>query len=231
MRLNLGSSTDLRGGGWTNVDIAPPDNDPSLENSPNFEIADLALPWPWQDSSVEEIYAADIFEHIGDCHHIGLQICATCYGVPFEGKEWERTRRSRHGGASGCRICGMMPCICDQRHCSGRIHVMNEAWRVLQPGGILRMECPDAAKGAGHFQDPTHVTPWTPNGLQYFADGSGAHKRFAKAYGITARFKVLGVTERRYKEAAGPSLTGDHEASWVSCEVWKFSAVLEAVKS
>ena len=100
---------------------------------------------------------------------------------------------------------------------------MNEAWRVLKPGGVLRMECPDAAKGAGQWQDPTHATPWTPNGLQYFADGSPAHKRFAAAYGITARFKVRGVTERMYSELVD-------NAHGVTAEVWKFSAILEAVK-
>jgi hypothetical protein len=97
---------------------------------------------------------------------------------------------------------------------------MNESWRVLKHGGILTMECPDAAKGAGHFQDPTHTTPWTPNGLQYFVDGSGAWNRFHDAYGITARFKLLKVSERKYEEMAGA----------VSAEVWKFTAVLEAVK-
>jgi hypothetical protein len=102
----------------------------------------------------------------------------------------------------------------------GRIHFANESWRVLQPGGRLTMECPDAAKGAGQWQDPTHVTAWTPNGLQYFVDGSGAHTRFAAAYGITARFKLLSCTERQYWELAGS----------VRCEVWKFTAVLEAIK-
>jgi predicted SAM-dependent methyltransferase len=194
MRLNLGCSTDLRGGDWLNVDIVPPDYDPSLENTPQFELADLAFLWPWQDSSVDEIYAADIFEHIGDCSH------------------W----------MGNCGICcpGEAERLITTRHWSGRIHVMNESWRVLKPGGILTMECPDAAKGAGQWQDPTHVTPWTPNGLQYFQDGSGAHKRFAKAYGITARFKILGISERKYEELAGN----------LRCEVWKFKAFLEAVK-
>ena len=185
MRLNLGCSDSLRGGEWLNVDIAlGKEEDPVAYK---FQQADLALPWPWDDSSVDEIYAADIFEHIGDCP----QGYAT-----FK-----------------------------ERHWSGRIHVMNESWRVLKPGGTLTMECPDAAKGAGHFQDPTHQSPWTPNGLQYFADGSPAHKRFAAAYGITARFNVLSVTERLYAEIAGP-----RDGYSVGCDVWKFAARLEAVK-
>ena len=156
MKLNIGCSSDARPG-WTNVDLVQPCD----------QIADLSLPWPWPDSSVEEIYAADIFEHLPN-----------------------------------------------------RIHTMNEAHRVLAPGGILTLECPDAAKGAGQWQDCTHVSAWTPNGLQYFADGSPAWKRFAKAYGITARFRVLSVRERKYVEMADA----------VQCEVWKFTAVLEAVK-
>ena len=57
-----------------------------------------------------------------------------------------------------------------------RVLLSNELWRVLKPGGILRTECPDAAKGAGQWQVPSHTTPWTPNGLQYFQDGSPARQ-------------------------------------------------------
>ena len=197
MRLNLGCSSDLRGGDWVNVDIAFPAVSFSPDAAPKFRCADLALPWPWPDSSVDEIYAADIYEHIGDCQHIEPQVCDRC---------------GDHGAYRS-------------RHWSGRIHAMNESWRVLKPGGILTMECPDAAKGAGHFQDPQHVSPWTPNALQYYTDGSPAHKRFASAYGITARFTVLGITERMYRETAG-----DINVHGVMCEVWKFNARLLAVK-
>ena len=182
MRLNLGCSSAVMPG-YVNVDLVQPCD----------EVADLALPWPWEDSSVEEIYAADIFEHIGDVP----------LGAPAD---------FRH------------------RHWSGRIHVMNEAHRVLKPGGILTMECPDAAKGAGQWQDCTHVTPWTPNGLQYFADGSGAHKRFAAAYGITARFKVLGVTERKYDElAGGPGVDGAGAKCGNSKQFWRRSGESQQV--
>lgn len=208
MRLNLGCSSDLRGGDWLNVDIAP-DARRSSGTATAFDVqpgdylqADLALPWPWDDSSVDEIYAADIFEHIGDLPvsiSDALRVYDTISRPPY-------------------------------RHWSGRIHVMNESWRVVKPGGILTMECPDAAKGAGQWQDPTHTTPWTPNGLQYFTDGSPAHKRFAAAYGITARFNVLSVTERKYIEMAASTCAHAPQYCGVSCEVWKFTARLEAVK-
>jgi len=196
----------MRGGEWVNVDLVAPTQ--STSGVPiataKFERADLALPWPWEDSSVDEIYAADVFEHVGDCLHGYADNCTRCNDGDPRGSE-------------------------TVRHWSGRIHVMCEAHRVLKPGGILTMECPDAAKGAGQWQDPTHVTPWTPNGLQYFADGSPAHKRFAQAYGITARFEALSVTERKYTENAGPpAVLG--AMNYVRCEVYKFTAVLECVK-
>jgi predicted SAM-dependent methyltransferase len=165
--------------GYENCDIAPV--------SPAVRVVDLSLPWPWGDSTVDEIYAADIFEHIGDIP----RLIGDVLDANYRGRHW-----------------------------SARIHVMNEAYRVLKPGGILRMECPDAAKGCGQWQDPSHVTPWTPNGLQYFQAGSLAWNRFHLTYGIVARFSVLEVTEAQYVEIAGS----------VNCYVWKFRAVLEAAK-
>jgi len=207
-RLNLGCSDDLRGE-WVNVDIAPP-REALLNPASTFHYqqADLALPWTWPESRVDEIYAADEIDNIGDCRHIGDEWCDVCV--------------SRRPPLQPFGMSQIHPPL---RHWSGRIHVMNEAWRVLKPGGILTMECPDAAKGAGHFQDPQHVSAWTPNALQYYTDGSPAHKRFAAAYGITARFTVLGITERMYRETAG-----DINVHGVMCEIWKFNARLLAVK-
>lgn len=53
LKLNLGCSDDHRAG-YVNVDVAPPAD----------LIADLRWPWPWEDSSVDEIYAHDVFEHL-----------------------------------------------------------------------------------------------------------------------------------------------------------------------
>lgn len=152
MKLNLGAA-DRSIAGFVSVDIAPPAD----------TIADLAKPWPWEDSSVDEVKALDVVEHIED-----------------------------------------------------RIHFMNELYRVLKPGAKVTIETPNACKGAGYFQDPTHKSPWVMNSFQYFQEGSFAHNRLAKAYGIKARFKTVSLTERQYKDA--------HE------EVWKITAVLEAVK-
>jgi predicted SAM-dependent methyltransferase len=53
VKLNLGCNDDHKAG-YVNVDCAPPAD----------QIADLAKAWPWEDSSVEEIVASDVFEHL-----------------------------------------------------------------------------------------------------------------------------------------------------------------------
>lgn len=55
MLLNLGAC-DRPFEGFLSVDIVAPAD----------VIADLALPWPWPDSSVDEVRAHDIFEHLPD---------------------------------------------------------------------------------------------------------------------------------------------------------------------
>ena len=55
MRLNLGAN-DRRLEGFVSVDICPPAD----------MLVDLTKPWPWADSSVDEVFAADVFEHLPD---------------------------------------------------------------------------------------------------------------------------------------------------------------------
>lgn len=186
MRLNLGAC-DRAVDGFLSVDICPPAD----------VVTDLSEPWPWEESSVDEVLAFDLIEHIGHCDHVGESACTRCAAF------WKR--------ALGWLFEGKR-----QRHPDGRIHVMNELYRALKPGARARIEVPNAAKGAGFYQDPTHKTPWCMNSFQYFQDGSFAHRRLAKLYGITARFKIVELGEREYQDA--------HE------KVWKITAVLEAVK-
>lgn len=60
MKLNLGSF-DVRLEGFMSVDIDPTVN-------PDF-CADLNFTWPWVDSSIEEVVAVDVFEHLVDKRH------------------------------------------------------------------------------------------------------------------------------------------------------------------
>lgn len=152
MRLNLGAC-DRRIEGFLSVDIAGPAD----------IVTDLSQPWPWEDSSVDEIKALDIVEHL-----------------------------------------------------PSRIFTMNEMHRVLKPGGRATIETPNASRGAGYFQDPTHCSPWVLNSFQYYDHSSFAVLRLSAAYGITARFKIIEL--------------GEMEVPDVIEKVWKIRAVLEAVK-
>jgi O-antigen biosynthesis protein len=54
-------------------------------------------------------------------------------------------------------------------HLIDPIHAMNEAFRVLAPGGWLLLEVP-STDGRGAFQDPTHVSFWNQNSIRYYTD-------------------------------------------------------------
>jgi len=78
-------------------------------------------------------------------------------------------------------------------HLPDRIHTMNELWRVLQPGGRATIEVPDAMRGAGQYQDPTHCSPWCRNTFMYFEWGTPAHQRFADRYGIRCAWRIVSM--------------------------------------
>jgi SAM-dependent methyltransferase len=146
LKLNLGCSDDHRGG-YLNVDCAKPAD----------LIADLCLRWPWDDGTVDEIYAHDVFEHLYD------------------------------------RAAGKMGNL-------GKIWALNEAWRVLKPGGILDLAVPcsilsDGRMNPGAFADPTHVSFWTMDDRYYFFEEwnnpQGERGRLGPAYGIVAVFRPL----------------------------------------
>lgn len=79
-------------------------------------------------------------------------------------------------------------------HLPDKIRTMNEAWRVLRPGGRFDIEVP-TTNGPGAFQDPTHVSYWNRNSFFYYADKDPHRERFGRAYGIQARFRVVQVVE------------------------------------
>lgn len=185
-RLNLGAA-DRRIEGFISVDIAPPAD----------QIVDLAGPWPWEDSSVEEVLALDVCEHIHDS--------AQLRGA----KTADRYREDGSIESSGHAKVEWV---------SGRIHFLNELHRVLKPGARATIETPNAARGVGYFQDPTHVSPFCMSTFKYFEAGAFAHTRLAKSYGITAAFKILAMREI-------PS-----SAEGFGEQVWKIHVELEAVK-
>ena len=50
-----------------------------------------------------------------------------------------------------------------------RIHIMNEIWRILKPGGLFISSTP-STDGRGAFQDPTHTAFWNENSFYYFCN-------------------------------------------------------------
>lgn len=82
-------------------------------------------------------------------------------------------------------------------HLPDKIHTMNEAWRVLKRGGHISIKVP-TTDGPGAWQDPTHKSYWNRNSFLYFTDGAPEHKRFARHYGIVARFDVVSWHTKQY---------------------------------
>lgn len=82
-------------------------------------------------------------------------------------------------------------------HLPDPILTMNEAWRVLEPGGLLEIFVP-TTEGRGAWQDPTHRSWWNRNSFLYYTAGEAERERFGKAYGIQARFDVIQETESLY---------------------------------
>jgi len=98
-------------------------------------------------------------------------------------------------------------------HLPDKIHTMNEAFRVLKPGGKLDIIVP-TTEGRGAFQDPTHVSFWNRNSFFYFESGNPHLHRFERAYGMRCAFRVV-----------------NEEESSVGQGVTKLHIVLEAVKA
>ena len=70
-------------------------------------------------------------------------------------------------------------------HLRSPIHTMNEAYRVLAPGGFLLIQVP-STDGRGAFQDPTHVSFWNENSFWYYTRAS--HARYIPE--SKARFQI-----------------------------------------
>jgi SAM-dependent methyltransferase len=163
MKLNLGCSDEQRAG-YVGVDVVAP----AWATEENFKLADLSgiefvtlltgsqrvalydpRPWPWPDSSVDEIVAHDVFEHV--------------WNIKYPGQ-------------------------------LGIVWCMNEAHRILKPGGLLDLWVP-CLPGVTPFCDPTHVQVWTAD-HRYYSDErwnnpQGERGRLGPAYGITALFQTL----------------------------------------
>ena len=64
---------------------------------------------------------------------------------------------------------GMLRAFHLVEHLRDPIHTMNEAYRVLAPGGFMFIDVP-STDGRGAFQDPTHCSWWNENSFKYYTD-------------------------------------------------------------
>lgn len=75
-------------------------------------------------------------------------------------------------------------------HLRDPVHTMNEAYRVLAPGGWLMISVP-SSNGMGAFCDPTHVSFWNRLSFRYYTDPAFA--RYVPEF--AGRFQVSRVQE------------------------------------
>lgn len=167
VRLHLGCNQHPIPG-YINVDV---------ESFPGVDVvADLEKRWPWLDDSVDEIYTADLPEHLRGW---------------YETPDW-----SKYQGT----LESLVHCMQNPVRTYGVIHFMNESHRVLKPGGYLKARIPTTQSKAW-AQDPTHVSFWNENTFLYFT-----HPGYRGLYPhlITARFeavKVDTIMPNQYGEA------------------------------
>jgi SAM-dependent methyltransferase len=109
-------------------------------------------------------------------------------------------------------------------HLPSKVKTMNNIHRILKPGGLAEIFVP-TTDGRGAFQDPTHVSFWTPNDFFYYCDYYAEWIRFHEAYGITARFRI--------QDCANSAHANAYLIRWHTeypGKVTKLKIVLEAVK-
>jgi SAM-dependent methyltransferase len=89
-------------------------------------------------------------------------------------------------------------------HLRDPIHVMNEAGRVLAPGGMFLTHTP-STEGLGAWCDPTHVSFWNRLSWRYYTDPRYA--RYIPAF--KGRF-AMSRPERRLDYGGGLIYTEAH---------------------
>ncbi|NUS83668.1 MAG: class I SAM-dependent methyltransferase [Streptomyces sp.] len=77
-----------------------------------------------------------------------------------------------------------------------RLAVMNEAHRVLRPGGVFEIRVPNCLSGTWHaFADPTHVSFWCVESFHYFDGLFAANADYGIRLWSTLELRVQGDNE------------------------------------
>lgn len=78
-----------------------------------------------------------------------------------------------------------------------RIHILEEMWRLLKPGGTVYILVPDATEGQGAYMDLTHYSFWTLGSFKYVSE-----KPYRDLYNIKANFEILELRKDKEMGAA-----------------------------
>lgn len=71
------------------------------------------------------------------------------------------------------------------------INIMNEAWRVLRPGGVFKIVAPHFPSSPNFYRDPTHCRMLNEYSFEIFYHDTKIH--VGPGYGIVCRFKPKAV--------------------------------------
>jgi O-antigen biosynthesis protein len=104
-------------------------------------------------------------------------------------------------------------------HLPDTIHFMNEAFRVLVPGGFILIEVPSTS-GTGAFSDPTHIKFFNQRSFQYFTNQQISQYIQPKFNG---KFQLNRINEYFWKDQPDVAviqahmicLKGDYENNWI----------------
>ena len=80
-----------------------------------------------------------------------------------------------------------------------RIDVMNEAHRVLKPGGVFEIRVPNASQGWHAYAYPTHVSFWIIESFHYFDGTKAAHADYGIRLWSTLELLIQGDNEILWK--------------------------------
>lgn len=148
LRLHLGCNRHPQEG-FINVDIEKFDG--------VDVVADLEKVWPWDDGSVAEIVTNDLPEHLRQWYETpDKELCDEVLRAAGDGEYKEA-------------FWHLIQALHKPTRTYGIFHFMNEAHRVLAPGGLLKAQIPTTDHRAW-AQDPTHVSYWNENTMLYFLD-------------------------------------------------------------